>query len=95
MGEVLNEQFGRTVLPIGESHNCFEIPPLGGIFLFANVASSLFGLNAATTSGAVSTYGPSATECSTVRWQKYRVPQRYPHVLHTFQRLFNRLRLTG
>lgn len=59
MGEVLNEQFGRTVLPIGESTNCLR-SPARGFFYSLTSRLALFGLNAATTSGAVSTYGPSS-----------------------------------
>ncbi len=91
MGEVLNEQFGRTFCRLVNPTNCFEIPPLGGIFYSLTSRLALFGLNAATTSGPFQRMALPATECSTVRWQKYVYHNVTLSVLHTFQRLFNRL----
>ncbi len=83
MGEVLNEQFGRTVLP-------------GGIFLFANVASCTLRSECCNHFRCRFNVWPFQ-QLNAVRYAgKNTVYHNVTRsVLHTFQRLFNRLRLTG
>ena len=76
--------------------NCFEIPPLGGIFLFANFASCTLRSECSNHFRCRFNVWPFQ-QLNAVRYAgKNTVHHNVTlSVLYTFQRLFNRLRLTG